>query len=161
WRLGGKCASGRDAANHDRIEEHGFHVWFGFYENAFRTIRRVYQQVAQLTVPERTFPDWTAAFARHSAWTLEQRLPGCPPHWPVLFPVNDGIPGEGRRDFRQAVFQNLRGWLRTGARVAVQRPDGSWLGRKVALALRLAGLGVTMVSTAATRILDDLAALAV
>ncbi len=35
WRLGGKLASGR---NHDkgwRKEEHGLHVWFGFYHNAF------------------------------------------------------------------------------------------------------------------------------
>ena len=33
WRLGGKCASGRGA--NERIEEHGLHVWFGFYDNAF------------------------------------------------------------------------------------------------------------------------------
>jgi len=36
WRLGGKGASGRGPAN--RIEEHGFHVWFGFYDSAFRLI---------------------------------------------------------------------------------------------------------------------------
>ncbi len=34
WRLGGKGASGR--GRHDRIEEHGLHLWMGFYENAFR-----------------------------------------------------------------------------------------------------------------------------
>ena len=27
WRLGGKGASGRNARAHDRIEEHGLHVW--------------------------------------------------------------------------------------------------------------------------------------
>jgi uncharacterized protein with NAD-binding domain and iron-sulfur cluster len=32
--LGGKCASGRGA--NERIEEHGLHVWFGSYDNAFR-----------------------------------------------------------------------------------------------------------------------------
>ena len=36
WRSGGKGASGRNAAIADRIEEHGLHVWFGFYDNAFR-----------------------------------------------------------------------------------------------------------------------------
>jgi uncharacterized protein with NAD-binding domain and iron-sulfur cluster len=37
WRLGGKGASGRGP--NDRIEEHGLHVWMGFYENAFRMMR--------------------------------------------------------------------------------------------------------------------------
>ena len=44
WRLGGKGASGRSLVpdEHLRIEEHGLHLWFGFYENAFRTIQEVY-----------------------------------------------------------------------------------------------------------------------
>src|SRR5437764_11444124 len=40
WRLGGKCASGRDRLG--RIQEHGLHFWFGCYENAFRMLREVY-----------------------------------------------------------------------------------------------------------------------
>ena len=32
WRLGGKGASGRNRGVADRIEEHGLHIWFGFYE---------------------------------------------------------------------------------------------------------------------------------
>ena len=36
WRLGGKGASGRNLDSGERIEEHGLHVWFGFYDNAFR-----------------------------------------------------------------------------------------------------------------------------
>jgi uncharacterized protein with NAD-binding domain and iron-sulfur cluster len=42
WRLGGKCASGRDRQG--RIIEHGLHVWFGCYENAFRLLRRSYDE---------------------------------------------------------------------------------------------------------------------
>jgi uncharacterized protein with NAD-binding domain and iron-sulfur cluster len=42
WRLGGKCASGRNEAEHGRIEEHGLHVWFGSYENAFTMMRDCY-----------------------------------------------------------------------------------------------------------------------
>ena len=34
WRLGGKGASSRGP--NGRIEEHGLHVWLGFYDNAFR-----------------------------------------------------------------------------------------------------------------------------
>ena len=39
WRLGGKGASGRNAAQASRIEEHGLHIWFGFYDNAFTWMR--------------------------------------------------------------------------------------------------------------------------
>ena len=45
WRLGGKGASGRGPAN--RVEEHGFHVWMGFYENAFRLMRECYEELGR------------------------------------------------------------------------------------------------------------------
>ena len=35
WRLGGKGASGRNQERGQRIEEHGLHMWMGFYEQAF------------------------------------------------------------------------------------------------------------------------------
>ncbi len=47
WRLGGKGASGRNAAAGNRIEEHGLHVWFGFYDNAFRLMRDTYQELGR------------------------------------------------------------------------------------------------------------------
>jgi uncharacterized protein with NAD-binding domain and iron-sulfur cluster len=47
WRLGGKGASGRNAAAGNRIEEHGLHVWFGFYDNAFRLMRDAYQELGR------------------------------------------------------------------------------------------------------------------
>jgi uncharacterized protein with NAD-binding domain and iron-sulfur cluster len=48
WRLGGKCASGRNKAKGDRIEEHGLHMLMGCYQNAFATLRACYD-------------DWTPA----------------------------------------------------------------------------------------------------
>jgi uncharacterized protein with NAD-binding domain and iron-sulfur cluster len=45
WRLGGKCASGRNPERSWRIEEHGLHVWFGFYDNAFRAMRAAYDEL--------------------------------------------------------------------------------------------------------------------
>ena len=48
WRLGGKGASGRNPDIGSRIEEHGLHVWFGFYDNAFFTMGQCYQQLAQV-----------------------------------------------------------------------------------------------------------------
>jgi uncharacterized protein with NAD-binding domain and iron-sulfur cluster len=47
WRLGGKGASGRNAAYGNRIEEHGLHIWFGFYDNAFRLMRDAYEELGR------------------------------------------------------------------------------------------------------------------
>src|SRR5687768_7998621 len=47
WRLGGKGASGRNAEYGQRIEEHGIHVWFGFYENAFKLLGSCYDALAE------------------------------------------------------------------------------------------------------------------
>src|SRR4051812_34933768 len=47
WRLGGQGASGRNPNLHQRIEEHGLHVWFGFYFNAFSLMRRCYGELGR------------------------------------------------------------------------------------------------------------------
>ncbi len=47
WRLGGKGASGRNQQEHDRIEEHGLHMFFGFYDNAFATMQRRYGELGR------------------------------------------------------------------------------------------------------------------
>ena len=59
WRLGGKGASGRGPSG--RIEEHGLHVWMGFYENAFRLMRECYTELGR---DSKTCPiaDWRDAF---------------------------------------------------------------------------------------------------
>lgn len=43
FRLGGKCAAGRNPDAGQRIEEHGLHAFLGFYNNALRTVREVYE----------------------------------------------------------------------------------------------------------------------
>ena len=57
WRLGGKGASGRGV--HSRIEEHGLHVWFGFYRNALRLMSECYAERSASgdDVPFRRLPD--------------------------------------------------------------------------------------------------------
>lgn len=50
WQLGGKGASSRtawpsgDGTSGQRIHEHGLHIWFGFYEHAFRMLRAAYDE---------------------------------------------------------------------------------------------------------------------
>ena len=61
WRLGGKGASGRGV--HGRIEEHGLHVWLGYYDNAFRLMRECYDELDRpATEPECPIRTWRDAF---------------------------------------------------------------------------------------------------
>src|SRR5262249_23290504 len=144
-----------------RIEEHGLHVWFGFYENAFRTMRRVYSQLAGDAPPIATYRDWTSAFARRSVWTFEQRVPGAPLHWPVLFPTNGGVPGDGQVGFVSAFAQNLAGWLAHGRRVFIHREDASSRARIFATgALRFLSIASSLGGVLVSRGLEELAALA-
>lgn len=74
WRLGGKCASSRDPEHGLRIEEHGLHVWFGFYENAFRMMRECYRELG----PEaaRPFAELDDAFSPQTLVSMLERGEG-------------------------------------------------------------------------------------
>lgn len=77
WRCGGKGASGRNASNHQRIEEHGLHIWAGFYENAFRLMRDCYAQMNQLNIRKPSDPLGTidAAFKGLSHFFIAEDIP--------------------------------------------------------------------------------------
>src|SRR5271170_1030713 len=72
WRLGGKGASGRNAELCQRIEEHGLHVWLGFYDNAFTVIQAAYAQRPRR--PDDPFVTWADAFKKHSVVVLMERV---------------------------------------------------------------------------------------
>lgn len=92
WRLGGKGASSRNPKYGNRIEEHGLHIWLGFYENAFQIMRRCY---SELPAQSRTFKNWTEAFKPHSYVVLEEFFDNNWYHWPITFPSNRASPGSG------------------------------------------------------------------
>jgi len=92
WRLGGKGASGRNPEA-SQIEEHGLHVWFGFYENAFRLIRKVYDAARPL-VPDSPLADVDKAFQPQDGGTLTEFIDGEWTLWHSVFPVLPGRPGE-------------------------------------------------------------------
>ena len=91
WRLGGKGASGRGPA--DRIEEHGLHIWMGFYENAFRLLRECYAELGD--DPGRRFADWRDAFSVEPAVGVMGRTAagGWEP-WIAAFAPRTGSPGD-------------------------------------------------------------------
>ncbi|WP_269800237.1 NAD(P)-binding protein [Novosphingobium kunmingense] len=93
WRLGGKGASGRNQARNDRIEEHGLHFWFGYYENAFNLIQRVYAALDRHAgAPLAT---WRDAFKPHSLFILMQFYEAKWSEWHLSPPQMPGVPGDG------------------------------------------------------------------
>jgi uncharacterized protein with NAD-binding domain and iron-sulfur cluster len=97
WRLGGKCASGRnlEPGLGKRIEEHGLHVWFGFYDNAFRLIKKCYAEYQRLALqPPPPLDTWDKAFKKQRLFTLMERRPDGWQRWEFDFPPNNGIPGQ-------------------------------------------------------------------
>jgi uncharacterized protein with NAD-binding domain and iron-sulfur cluster len=93
WRLGGKTASGRDERG--RIEEHGLHVLFGGYHNAFDMMLGAYDAVRRECGPDTlAFPSFFDALEpgdfgvigddRYKTWKQVN----------LQFPVNRGVPGD-------------------------------------------------------------------
>lgn len=100
WRLGGKGASGRGAA--DRIEEHGLHVWMGFYENAFRLMRECYAELGRDPKTCR-IATWRDAFFPDPYVCLTERCGNDRGgddwrFWTAFFPEGHGNPGDPLRD---------------------------------------------------------------
>ncbi|MEO6601420.1 MAG: FAD-dependent oxidoreductase [Polyangiaceae bacterium] len=92
FRLGGKGASGRGPS--DRIEEHGLHLWMGFYENAFRLMRECYAEAGRdpATCPMAKFED--AFKADPHCGVMDLAPDGTWKPWTVLFPAMPGLPGD-------------------------------------------------------------------
>jgi len=113
WRLGGKCATGRNADRSNRIEEHGLHVLMGCYENAFRTLRACYDEWQP--APGCPFQSWEQAFIpQRDVALMEQDGPGDPPGWqawPISFPELPGTPGDGT-SLRLDILDGLSGHSR-------------------------------------------------
>ncbi len=100
WRLGGKGASGRNPHLHQRIEEHGVHVFLGFYENAFRAMRECYDELGR--PPDRPLSTAlggeNAAFKPHDVITVMEKVNGQWQPWHLRFPhYPDQQPGLRRR----------------------------------------------------------------
>ena len=91
--LGGKGASTRGV--HGRIEEHGLHVWLGYYDNAFRLIREVYDELDRpSTDPGCPLSTWRDAFAPADLVGVEDRGGGGGwSHWVATFGRNGAEPG--------------------------------------------------------------------
>ena len=94
WRAGGKGASGRNQAIANRIQEHGLHLWMGFYENAFDLIRQAYDYCRENNLtPGTPFPTYQQAFSRMNFTALAEQVKGEWKMWPVVWDPNEDLPG--------------------------------------------------------------------
>ena len=92
WRLGGKGASGRGV--NGRIEEHGLHVWLGFYDNAFRMMRDCYAELAAHGDGP-LFGDWRDAWIPENDICLFSAAErGGFERWTAHMPPRPGLPGD-------------------------------------------------------------------
>ncbi len=115
WRLGGKGASGRGPAG--RIEEHGLHLWLGFYENAFRLMRECYEELGR--DPRRCpISNWREAFKPDPQVAVVDRArTGHWKPWLACFPPGAGEPGDGLIDNNPF---SVRGYLVRSAQLLVE-----------------------------------------
>lgn len=92
WRLGGKGASGRNGRISQRIEEHGFHFWWGFYDNAFQMIQGCYDEMNRsLQEPLAT---WEEAFKPFNLVIELFQFKGDWVPFPTVYPSNPMTPGK-------------------------------------------------------------------
>jgi uncharacterized protein with NAD-binding domain and iron-sulfur cluster len=97
WRLGGKGASSRNAARGQRIEEHGIHMLFGYYNQTHGLLRAVYAELDR--PPGAPLATWDSAFEPlHHAVLIErvadvdQGVRTTP--WVLELPPLPGLPGD-------------------------------------------------------------------
>lgn len=105
-RLGGKGASSR--GRHGRIEEHGLHVWLGYYDNAFRVMRECYAELdRERTDPHCPIRTWhDAFFPAGQVGLFDRGTDGWTP-WVATFSSNPLLPGEPGADGRAASLAEL------------------------------------------------------
>jgi uncharacterized protein with NAD-binding domain and iron-sulfur cluster len=125
WRLGGKGASGR--GRDGRIEEHGLHIWMGWYQNAFQMMRAVYKELGRN--PNVPLAHWDDAFKRHSYICFGEEVNGTWTAWPFNFSADKDTPGTGREyptlwDYIHLVLDGLVKLL-DGSFMTTPPPDDS------------------------------------
>jgi len=93
FRLGGKGASSRGP--NGRVEEHGLHIWLGYYDNAFRVLRECYAELNRpVTDPDAPIRTWREAMFPAADVGLEDRHGDAWRHWVGSFAPNDVDPGD-------------------------------------------------------------------
>lgn len=133
WRVGGKTSNGFGPGG--RIEEKGIHIFQGWYRNAFEMVRDAYDVIAENHLaPRSPLRKWTDAFVPDDAtlFTQQDRKTGAWTSWPILFPYNDDLPGEGGPPGIPEVLGEALGLLAELALGSPYEAKQSWLQKLLA-----------------------------
>jgi uncharacterized protein with NAD-binding domain and iron-sulfur cluster len=128
WRVGGKGASSRGV--NGRIEEHGLHMWLGYYDNAFRLLRDVYEELDRAsTDPGCPILSWRDAVAPSELIGVEDTSGGSWSHWLARVSPNDREPGtaeEGAPPLSPAAFVQRGLRLLVDFAASLNPPPAPW-----------------------------------
>lgn len=118
WRLGGQIASSRNLSRSARNEEHGLHLWFGFYSNAFRVLREVYAELDR--GPEVPFARLEQAFVPQDTVAFHESDGA----WLCRFPSDGTLPGRGLPLHSLTTVAGPRSYLVRGLQVLLGEVKG-------------------------------------
>lgn len=122
WRLGGKCATGRNPDMFDRIEEHGIHGFTGAYFNALPMMKAVYEEWAGLAEadygpsPDHPLATFEKAFPPRDSSFFWELHDGRLKRWRIYRPPNALTTDDAAR------FGTLASWLKFMKQAFAQRP---------------------------------------
>jgi uncharacterized protein with NAD-binding domain and iron-sulfur cluster len=109
WRLGGKGACGRNRTWHDTIEEHGLHIWLGFYCNAFAALKSCYDELDR--PPGTPLARIGDALKPQNFITFMDRHGGPWSRWDIAFAPVPGDPWDATPPSAWAHARMLLGWM--------------------------------------------------
>ena len=87
WRVGGKCATGRDLDKHMRLYEHGIHGFLGCYFNALTVMQDAFKELGRKK--NHPLPSFEKAFYGMSGVIRYEMVDGEIKKWPIQVPTND------------------------------------------------------------------------
>lgn len=87
WRVGGKCATGRDLDKHMRLYEHGIHGFLGCYFNALTVMEDAFKELGRKK--SHPLPTFEKAFYGMSGVIRYEMVDGEIKKWPIQVPTND------------------------------------------------------------------------
>lgn len=126
WRLGGKLASGRNAKLGMRNQEHGLHVWFGWYENAFALFQQLLAEWSPMAPPDCPIRQWQDAFEPCLYTPIGQELGGGRKLWKFKWAGNSDLPGDGKVMMSpKAVLTGTLQWMETLVLDWLLQPQGA------------------------------------
>jgi uncharacterized protein with NAD-binding domain and iron-sulfur cluster len=130
WRSGGKGASGRNARLGQRIEEHGLHMFMGFYDHAFALMEACYREWKK--DKRNPFRTWKDAVEPQSLITLQEQMnrQGLDQwsSWNLHARVRPGFPGERGRPWEEErsykdILRALHDWISDRSKEAGHSPQ--------------------------------------